>query len=195
MPELLNLFSSCPVRPAYMYLRLKPLGHLNSVEKLVPRGRLFIRPLQFFLRHQWAQETDSHTTLITMSDMAHQSLAVRETSFCWMQSSRVGILCTGLPHPGEHHAGRTSSFCPTSSQRSGGRYNRQLVGPQLPSSAGPELRLYNLSSPALFCPGGMPLQGSSRLITAVSTPRALSPADNAHPGAFRGPLSSTTLQQ
>ena len=42
-----------PACPALLWLRL--LGHLASLEKLVPYGRLRIRPIQFQLRSGWSQ--------------------------------------------------------------------------------------------------------------------------------------------
>ena len=43
-------------QPALLWLRL--LRHLASLEKLVPYGRLRIRPIQFQLRSEWSQSRD-----------------------------------------------------------------------------------------------------------------------------------------
>ena len=49
-------FLAGQAQPALLWLRL--LGHLASLEKLVPYGRLRIRPIQFQLRSGWSQTRD-----------------------------------------------------------------------------------------------------------------------------------------
>ena len=43
------------------------LGHMNSMETLVPRGRLQMRPLQYHLRNQWTQVEEGPDSLIPWS--------------------------------------------------------------------------------------------------------------------------------
>ena len=71
LQELICAFRACPALPAVYWVRL--LGHLSSLEKLVPRGRLQSRPLQFCLRRQWNQRQDSDSVLIVMSDLASEA--------------------------------------------------------------------------------------------------------------------------
>ena len=55
--QLIQQFRDLEAPPALEWLRL--LGHLVSLEKLVPWGRLHLRSLQFQLRSHWSQATDS----------------------------------------------------------------------------------------------------------------------------------------
>jgi hypothetical protein len=71
----LALASRCfqqPSQPAFRWQQV--LGHMTSLEKLVPRGRLFMRPLQFALREQWQQEIDPPGQLISFDPEAMSSL-------------------------------------------------------------------------------------------------------------------------
>ena len=57
--------------PAVKWQQL--LGHMTSLEKLVPRGRLHMRPLQYCLRDQWtASQSPDH--LVTLSEEARVAL-------------------------------------------------------------------------------------------------------------------------
>ncbi len=63
--NLLNLcrsFCRLSQPPAALWQQL--LGHLTSLERLVPLGRLYMRPLQFALHSQWRQLVDSPSTLV-----------------------------------------------------------------------------------------------------------------------------------
>jgi ribonuclease HI len=70
--DLARRFLARPDPPASMWQQL--LGHLTSLEKLVPRGRLHMRPLQFALRNQWQQELDSPSQAISLDQPALQAL-------------------------------------------------------------------------------------------------------------------------
>ena len=66
------IFLTSPCQPAYLWLSL--LGLLSATEKLVPLGRLYMRPIQISLRSQWSQAQDSMFALATMSPEALHSL-------------------------------------------------------------------------------------------------------------------------
>ena len=55
--HLCELFLRINEPPARMWLKV--LGHLTSLEKLVPRGRLRMRPVQFALQDSWTMASDS----------------------------------------------------------------------------------------------------------------------------------------
>ena len=50
------------------------LGHMNSLEQLVPRGRLHMRPLQYHLRQHWVQKQDDPDCLIPWAETCRSSL-------------------------------------------------------------------------------------------------------------------------
>jgi len=50
------------------------LGHMTSLEKLVPRGRLQMRPVQFRLSGCWSQHVDSPFKRIHLDEAAKQAL-------------------------------------------------------------------------------------------------------------------------
>ena len=59
-------------QPAQEWQRV--LGHMTSLEKLVPRGRLHMRPVQLRLRDRWSQHTESQFKLISLDLEATQAL-------------------------------------------------------------------------------------------------------------------------
>ena len=58
--------------PAVRWQQL--LGHMTSLEKLVPRGCLHMRPLQFCLKDQWNSVTQPPGHLVTMTPPATTAL-------------------------------------------------------------------------------------------------------------------------
>jgi hypothetical protein len=46
------------------------LGHMTSLEKLVHRGRLYMRPIQFCLKSQWHQFSQSQAVTVPLTDEA-----------------------------------------------------------------------------------------------------------------------------
>ena len=70
--ELADSFLTSPLHPAVRWQQL--LGHMTSMEKLVPRGRLHMRPLQFCLQEQWNQHWQSPSHMVTMSQDALMAL-------------------------------------------------------------------------------------------------------------------------
>ena len=50
------------------------LGHMTSLERLVPLGRLNMRPLQFCLQDQWSAATQPPSDLVSLSQPARRSL-------------------------------------------------------------------------------------------------------------------------
>ena len=70
--DLAAIFLESPTQPAGRWQQL--LGHMTSLEKLVPRGRLHMRPLQFCLQEQWNQHFQSQSHLVTLSEDARMSL-------------------------------------------------------------------------------------------------------------------------
>jgi len=50
------------------------LGHMTSLEKLVHRGRLYMRPIQFCLQSQWRQFSQSQDVPVTLSGEARTCL-------------------------------------------------------------------------------------------------------------------------
>ena len=63
--QIIQQFRDLESPPAWDWLRL--LGHLVSLERLVPRGRQHLRSLQFQLRCHWSQATDSKWTPVPLS--------------------------------------------------------------------------------------------------------------------------------
>ena len=70
--ELSSNFVAKSAQPAILWLRL--LGHLISLEKLVPYGRLRIRPIQWNLSLNWRMELDSRTKLIPINSETRESI-------------------------------------------------------------------------------------------------------------------------
>ena len=58
--------------PANLWLQV--LGHLVSLEKLVPFGRIRIRPLQWQLKRHWKQESDLFVAQVPLDLSSNQSL-------------------------------------------------------------------------------------------------------------------------
>jgi len=75
---LVDSFLRRPEPPAHLWQQL--LGHLVSLEKLVPRGRLQMRPIQFSLAEQWHQHSDHPSQLVSTSPEAIQALLWWTTS-------------------------------------------------------------------------------------------------------------------
>ena len=69
------------------------LGHMTSLERLIPLARLHMRPLQFCLKDQWSAVTDPPTSLIIMSASA------REALLWWMTPAH---LLRGVPLQPSH---------------------------------------------------------------------------------------------
>ena len=65
-------FLAGQAQPALLWLRL--LGHLVSLEKLVPYGRLRIRPIQFQLRSGWSQVRDHPLTQVKLDQGTRDSI-------------------------------------------------------------------------------------------------------------------------
>jgi hypothetical protein len=63
--ELVQLFRESDFQPAWEWLRL--IGHLVSLEKLVPMGRMHLRSLQLRLKEFWSQDQDARKTMIPLS--------------------------------------------------------------------------------------------------------------------------------
>ena len=70
--RLVEVFFSSPEQLAQLWQQV--LGHLTSLEKLVPRGRLYMRPIQFCLSDQWTQHAGLPSSLVTTSHEARQAL-------------------------------------------------------------------------------------------------------------------------
>ena len=65
-------FLAGQAQPALLWLRL--LGHLASIEKLVPYGRLRIRPIQFQLRSGWSQTRDHPLIQVNLDQVIRDSI-------------------------------------------------------------------------------------------------------------------------
>ena len=65
-------FQRTATTPAVIWQQL--LGHMTSLEKLVPRGRLHMRPLQFCLKDQWSSTSQPPTHRVTRSPEATVAL-------------------------------------------------------------------------------------------------------------------------
>ena len=65
-------FLAGQAQPALLWLRL--LGHLASLEKLVPYGRLRIRPIQFQLRSGWSQTRDHPRIQVNLDQGTRDSI-------------------------------------------------------------------------------------------------------------------------
>jgi ribonuclease HI len=70
--KLANLFLRTRAPTAGSWQQL--LGHMTSLEKLVPRGRLHMRPLQFSLQSQWQQGFQSQEVHLVPSREALQAV-------------------------------------------------------------------------------------------------------------------------
>lgn len=70
--ELMKHFLKRQPQTAESWQRI--LGHMNSLDLLVPRGRLNMRPLQYHLRQHWTQKTDDPLKLIPWSEECRPSL-------------------------------------------------------------------------------------------------------------------------
>ena len=77
--------------PARMWQVL--LGHMSSLERLVPRGRLRMRSLQWCLAQHWSPETDSPTQPVPWSP------EVKEDLTWWLteENLRVGVPLSSPP--------------------------------------------------------------------------------------------------
>jgi len=83
-------FIARQAQPAQLWRRV--LGHLASLEKLVPYGRFRIRPIQLQLRLNWSQATDSPHLLVSLNqDMRQASAWWRDESHL-LRGVRVGIV-------------------------------------------------------------------------------------------------------
>ena len=71
--DLASSFQAQQAPTAFLWQQV--LGHLTSLEKLVPLGRLHMRPLQFNLKERWQQSTQPQTTRVQISPEARQALA------------------------------------------------------------------------------------------------------------------------
>ena len=67
-------FKRKPALPAALWLRL--LGHLSSLEKLVPGGKSRMRILQFQLKEHWSAGTRDKTTLVPVSEECRTVLSL-----------------------------------------------------------------------------------------------------------------------
>ena len=73
------------------------LGHLASLERLVPHGRLRMRSLQWHLKTHWSPETDSPSLLVPLSQ------EVREDLSWWMVRDHLLMgVQFGTPAPDLH---------------------------------------------------------------------------------------------
>ncbi len=64
------LRASAPSAGSYQRL----LGHMTSLEKLVHRGRLYMRPIQFCLKNQWHQFSQSQSVPVKLTPEARQCI-------------------------------------------------------------------------------------------------------------------------
>ena len=69
---LIQQFLRADTLPASKWQQL--LGHMASLEKLVARGRLHMRPFQDHLRGSWNQLTDRPTVLVSIPQLLQQEL-------------------------------------------------------------------------------------------------------------------------
>lgn len=53
---------------------LQLLGHMTSLEKLIPRARLFMRPVQFALRKSWSQSEDLQSLPVPLTPLVRETL-------------------------------------------------------------------------------------------------------------------------
>ena len=81
-----SAFLSMPEPPARQWQVL--LGHMASLEKLVPQGRLRMRSLQWCLRQHWRPETDPPTLPVAWSQ------EVKEDLTWWLVEERLRV---GVP--------------------------------------------------------------------------------------------------
>ena len=63
--NLIEEFAELTSPPAIMWLKL--LGHMVSLEKLVPYGRMHLRSLQFQLKQHWSQKSDITSVPVAIS--------------------------------------------------------------------------------------------------------------------------------
>ena len=70
--ELAEMFLLSHHQPAGRWQQL--LGHMTSLKKLVPRGRLYMRPVQFCLQEQWNQLTQPQSHRVYISQEARTSI-------------------------------------------------------------------------------------------------------------------------
>jgi len=70
--QIVNSFFKGQSPPAHRWQQL--LGHLTSLEKLVPRGRLHMRPIQFALSTSWNQHSDSPNCQILVTPEVVEAL-------------------------------------------------------------------------------------------------------------------------
>ena len=141
-----EVFLAGQAQPALLWLRL--LGHLVSLEKLVPYGRLRIRPIQFQLRSGWSQIRDHPLIQVSLDQGTRDSILWWRThsslhkgiplgsplieAFLFTDSSAVGW--------GAHMDKRTAS--------GHGRAAHQCAGTECDLAWSPSLRGY---SPRLKC--------------------------------------------
>lgn len=69
---LVKSFLQQKTPPASSWQQL--LGHMTSLERLVPRGRLHMRPMQFHLQETWPQDHDDPDAPIPVNEETRQTL-------------------------------------------------------------------------------------------------------------------------
>jgi len=86
---LAKVFIARQAQPAQLWRRV--LGHLASLEKLVPYGRVRIRPLQHQLAVNWSQSTDSPNRLVPLNQEVLLAIAWWRDKTHLLRGMRTGI--------------------------------------------------------------------------------------------------------
>ena len=87
--SLAKEFIAKQAQPAQLWARV--LGHLASLEKLVPYGRVRLRPLQLQLRLNWSQRTDSPHHLVPLNQDVLLAIAWWTDESHLLRGMRTGI--------------------------------------------------------------------------------------------------------
>ena len=128
--QLAHGFLQCQVQPARMWQQL--LGHLTSLEQLVFRGRLHMRPLQFRLQTCWSQHRDDQSKLVNINQEAKQALQ------WWMNTAH---LKAGVPM---HESPPETTLFTDASTEGWGAHMEQLQAEGLWTPAQRPLHINNL---------------------------------------------------
>jgi len=70
--SIATLFLELPAQPAVQWLQV--LGHLTSLEKLVPYGRVRIRPIQNQLRAHWSMGLHPLTMVVPLDSLTREAI-------------------------------------------------------------------------------------------------------------------------
>ena len=88
-------FCTMPSPPAQLWQVI--LGHLASLERLVPHGRLRMRSLQWHLKSQWSPESDPPSLPVALPEEAR-----RDLSWCMVKDHLLVGVRFGTPAPDLH---------------------------------------------------------------------------------------------